>query len=48
MTADLGNAIGRSQGYGHLYDHQILDGCPETPVQGIAGQARVVVTACTT
>ena len=26
VTADLGNAIGGSQGYGHLYDHQILDG----------------------
>lgn len=26
VTADLGNAIGGSQGYGHLYDHQVLDG----------------------
>ena len=26
MTADLGNAFGWSQGYCHLYDHQILDG----------------------
>ena len=26
VTADLGNAVGGSQGYGHLYDHQILDG----------------------
>ncbi|WP_231750554.1 MULTISPECIES: alpha/beta-hydrolase family protein [unclassified Dietzia] len=26
VTADLGNAIGGSQGYGHLYDRQILDG----------------------
>lgn len=26
VTADLGNAVGGSQGFGHLYDHQILDG----------------------
>lgn len=26
VTSDLGNAIGGSQGYGHLYDQQILDG----------------------
>ena len=26
VTADLGNAIGGSQGFGHLYDSQILDG----------------------
>jgi len=26
VTADLGNAIGGSEGYGHLYDSQILDG----------------------
>lgn len=26
VTADLGNAVGGSQGYGHLYDHQVLDG----------------------
>lgn len=26
VTADLGNAVGGSQGFGHLYDEQILDG----------------------
>lgn len=26
VTADLGNAVGGSQGFGHLYDDQILDG----------------------
>lgn len=26
VTADLGNAVGGSQGFGHLYDTQILDG----------------------
>lgn len=26
VTADLGNAVGGSQGYGHLYDSEIVDG----------------------